>query len=69
MLYLRLIEEAQWGLDFILRTRFGDGFRATSAGATRFTDNLTGNFDDIQARVHDHAYENFLFSGVEAYAA
>ena len=69
MLYLRLMEEAQWGLDFILRTRFGDGFRATSAGATRFTDNLMGNFDDVQARVHDHAYENFLFAGIEAYAA
>ena len=69
MLYLRLMEEAQWGLDFILRTRFGDGFRATSAGATRFTDNKIGNFDDIAARVHDHAFENFLFAGVEAYAA
>lgn len=68
-LYLRLMEEAQWGLDFILRTRFGDGFRATSAGATRFTDNLIGNFDDIKARVHDHAYENFLFAGVEAVAS
>lgn len=69
MLYLRLMEEAQWGLDFILRTRFGDGYRATSAGATRFTDNLIGNFDDIEARVHNHAYENFLFAGVEAFAA
>ena len=69
MLYLRLMEEAQWGLDFILRTRFGDGCRATSAGATRFTDNLMGNFDDVQARVHDHSYENFLFAGIEAYAA
>ena len=69
MLYLRLMEEAQWGLDFILRTRFGDGFRAASAGATRFTDNMMGNFDDVHARVHDHAYENFLFAGVEAYAA
>lgn len=69
MLYLRLMEEAQWGLDFILRTRFGDGYRATSAGATRFTDNLMGNFDDVQARVHNHAFENFLFSGIEAYAA
>ena len=69
MLYLRLMEEAQWGLDFILRTRFGDGYRATSAGATRFTDNLTGNFDDIEARVHNHAYDNFLFAGVEAFAA
>lgn len=69
MLYLRLMEEAQWGLDFILRTRFGDGYRVTSAGATRLTDNLMGNFDDVQARVHNHAYENFLFSGIEAYAA
>ena len=69
MLYLRLMEEAQWGLDFILRTRFGDGFRATSAGATRITDNLMGNFDDVPTRVHDHAYENFLFAGIEAYAA
>lgn len=68
-LYLRLMEEAQWGLDFILRTRFGDGFRATSAGATRFTDGLMGNFDDVEARVHDHSYENFLFAGAEAYAA
>ncbi len=68
-LYLRLMEEAQWGLDFILRTRFGDGYRATSAGATRYTDGLIGNFDDVEARVHDHSFENFLFSGIEAYAA
>ena len=68
-LYLRLMEEAQWGLDFILRTRFGDGFRATSAGATRYTDGLMGNFDDVEARVHDHAFENFLFAGIEAHAA
>lgn len=69
LLYLRLMEEAQWGLDFILRTRFGDGYRATSAGVTRLTDNLIGNFDDVEARVHNHAYENFLFAGIEAVAA
>ena len=69
MLYLRLMEEAQWGLDFLLRTRFGDGFRATSAGATRYTDNRIGTFDDVAVRVHDHAFENFLFAGVEASAA
>ena len=68
-LYLRLMEEAQWGLDFILRTRFSGGFRATSAGATRYTDNRIGSFDDVAVRVHDHAFENFLFSGVETYAA
>lgn len=69
LLYLRLMEEAQWGLDFVLKTRFGDGYRASSAGATRFTDNLAGNFDDIEARVHNHSFENFLCAGVEAHAA
>lgn len=68
-LHARLMEEARWGLDFILKTRFGDGYRATSAGATRYTDNIIGTFDDISARVHNHSYENFLFSGVEAFAA
>ncbi len=68
-LYLRLMVEAVWGLDFILRTRFGDGYRATSAGLTRYTDGLMGNFDDVEARVHDHSYENFLFAGIEAFAA
>ncbi|MDD3277830.1 MAG: glycoside hydrolase family 9 protein [Lachnospiraceae bacterium] len=68
-LYLRIIEEASWGLDFILRTRFGDGYRATSAGATRFTNGLIGDMDDVKARVYNHAYENFLFAGIEAYAS
>ncbi|MDO4332146.1 MAG: glycoside hydrolase family 9 protein [Eubacteriales bacterium] len=68
LLRARLLEEAEWGLDFVLRTRFGDGYRATSAGATRFTDGLMGTFDDVAVRVFDHSYENFLFSGIEAYA-
>lgn len=68
-LHKRLLEEAEWGLDFVLRTRFGDGWRATSAGLTRFSNGLIGDMDDVAARVYDHAYENFVFAGVEAYAA
>lgn len=68
-LYYRLLEEATWGLDFVLRMRFGDGYRATSAGIRRFSDGLIGNFDDCDARVHNYAFENFVMSGVEAYAA
>ncbi len=68
-LYRRLLEEAQWGLDFVMKTRFGDGYRATSASSLRFTDGLIGNGDDILVMVHDHSYENFLFAGIEAYAA
>lgn len=65
----RMVEEAQWGLDFVLKTRFGDGYRATSAGTSRWTDNYIGNFDDVNARVHNSAYDNFLFSGIESQAA
>ncbi|WP_342757334.1 glycoside hydrolase family 9 protein [Kineothrix sedimenti] len=68
LLYKRIVEEARWGLDFILRTRFKDGYRATSAGATRWTNNLTGDMDDVETRVYNHAYENFLFAGIEAYS-
>ncbi|HBC0574137.1 TPA: glycoside hydrolase family 9 protein [Listeria monocytogenes] len=66
-LRMRLLEEGEWGLDFILKTRFGDGFRATSAGMTRWTDGLVGGMDDAIARVHNQAYENFYCAGIEAY--
>lgn len=68
-LYFRILEEAAWGLDFVLRMRFGDGYRATSAGIRRWSDGLIGNLDDCRARVHNHAFENFLMSGIEAFAS
>lgn len=68
-LYFRLLEEAVWGLDFVLRMRFGDGYRATSAGIRRFSNGWIGDMDDCEARVHNYAFENFLMSGVEAYAS
>ncbi len=69
LLYIRLLEEAQWGLDFVLRMRFGDGYRVTSAGVCRWTNGLIGDMDDVTARVHNHAFENFLMSGIEAYGS
>lgn len=65
-LYLRLLEEAEWGFDFILKTRFGDGYRATSAGITIWSNGLIGDMDDMKARVHNNAYENFFLSGITA---
>jgi len=69
LLYTRLLEEAQWGLDFVLRMRFGDGYRASSAGICRWTNGWLGDMDDAAARVHNHALENFLMAGIEAYGA
>jgi hypothetical protein len=71
-LYLRLMEEAQWGLDFILKTRFGDGYRMQTWGTNLWTDGFIGTIDDSgrrQVRIHNGGFENFLFSGIEAYAS
>lgn len=65
-LYLRLIEEGEWGLDFILKTRLDEGDRVTSAGITRWTDNRIGNMDDAVPRIHNSPYDNFLITGLLA---
>ncbi len=67
-LYHRLMEEGEWGLDFAIRTRFGDGYRVSGIGAVRFTDGLIGNFDDVgHARVTNHPMENFIAAAALAH--
>ncbi|MBR6813079.1 MAG: glycoside hydrolase family 9 protein, partial [Tidjanibacter sp.] len=56
-------------LDFVLRTRFGDGYRATSAGMALWSDGKLGNEDDTPARVQNNPFDNFLHAGIAAYAA
>ena len=72
-LYLRLMEEAEWGIDFILKTRLGNGYRAQTWGTNLWTDGFIGTKDDTmrrrRIRIHDRAFENFMFAGIEAYAA
>lgn len=72
-LFLRLKEEALWGLDYILKSRFGDGYRAHNWGTNLWTDGFVGTMDDSHGwrrlMVHNRAFENFLLAGIEAYAA
>ena len=71
-LYNRLMEEALWGIDFIMKTRLGDGYRFMTWGTNLWTDKLIGTIDDSgrrQVTVHNGGFENFLFSGIEAYAS
>ena len=68
MLYLRMKEEANWALDFILRMNLGDGYHATHAAIRRWTDNRIGNMDDCDADVRNGSFENFVFAAVEAAA-
>lgn len=70
LLAARLLEEARWGIEFVLRSRFGDGWRASSMGLLHWTDGKTGTFDDIvTVRKQNLAFDNFLLSGYEAFAA
>ncbi len=68
-LALRLEEEARWGLDFLLKCRFSDGFYASSAGIVHWSDGYIGTFDDRPARVHDNSFDNLLYAGYYAKAA
>ncbi|RHL12713.1 MULTISPECIES: glycoside hydrolase family 9 protein [Bacteroides] len=71
-LYNRLMEEALWGLDYVMRTRLGDGYRAQTWGTNLWTDGIVGTIDDAGRRevlVHNGALENFLLAGIEAYAS
>lgn len=68
----RALVEALWGLDFVLRTRLGDGFRAIAWMTNLWTDRILNTDDDSGRRqmcVNDGAYENFVLSGIEAYAS
>ena len=70
LLAKRLLEEAEWGLRFVLRCRFGDGFRASSLGLLHWTDSQTWTYDDIHTvRKQDNAFDNYLYAAYEAFAA
>lgn len=71
-LYNRLMEEALWGMDFVMRSRLGNGYRAQTWGTNFWTDGIIGTIDDTARRtvlVYNGALENFLMAGIEAYAS
>lgn len=71
-LYARLVEEAMWGMDFVLRSRFGEGKRMVSWGTNLWTDRILGTSDDAGSReiyVTEGGYDNFVLAGIEAYTA
>lgn len=66
----RLREEGEWGLDFILKNRYGDGYHGSSMGLLIWQDGIVGSYDDITSvRVQNNSFDNFLYSAYEAYAA
>ena len=59
-------------MDYVMKTRLGDGYRAQTWGTNLWTDGKVGTDDDAGRRellVHNGALENFLLAGIEAYAS
>ncbi len=64
-----VLEEAKWGLDWVLKTSFGDGFRAAFSAQAYWTDGVVGTADDVVAEARNMPYENFVAAAAEAIAA
>ncbi|HVW95206.1 MAG TPA: glycoside hydrolase family 9 protein [Mucilaginibacter sp.] len=67
-LYNRVLEEAEWGLHWILKTSFGDGYRNVGSINSRRTDNIIGDDDDIVATAKNSPLANFEAANAEAIA-
>ncbi len=64
----RLLKEAEWGVDWLLNTRFGNGFRCTWITMDYWTDGIIGNVDDLTSRANNDPYDNFVAAKTEARA-
>ena len=65
----RLITEAQWGLNWALKTRFGDGFRTTGQLISYWTNGIMGDSDDRFGPAVNDPEWNFRVAALEALAA
>ncbi|MCX7048020.1 MAG: glycoside hydrolase family 9 protein [Candidatus Sumerlaeota bacterium] len=65
----RLLDEAEWGLQWLLKTRFGGGYRITWNPLGFYTDGISGNADDVVRKADNIPWENFIAAGAEAMAA
>ena len=65
----RLMEEAQWGLDWIMKTSFRDGYRYSGSANSRKTDGIVGTNDDISVEARNNPADHFIASAAEGIAA
>ena len=68
-LYNRLMEEAEWGLNWVIRTRFDDGYRNVWSVKDMRTDGIIGNDDDLNGSARKDSHANLIAATTEAFAA
>ena len=69
LLRARLLEEATWGLRWVLKTSFGDGYRAKGQLISYWTNGIIGDADDRSGQAVNEPEWNFRVAAVEALAA
>ncbi|HEX2189857.1 MAG TPA: glycoside hydrolase family 9 protein, partial [Longimicrobiaceae bacterium] len=67
-LVARLVEEAKWGLDWVLRVRFEGGYRVAFAGHNLWTNNVVGDADDRTVEAKDNPNANYVAAAAAAIA-
>ena len=65
----RMHSEIKWGIDWLLNTRFEDGYHMSWSVMRIYTDNLAGTLDDNVSQAQKVPWENFLGAAVECKAA
>ncbi|MDD4688584.1 MAG: glycoside hydrolase family 9 protein [Eubacteriales bacterium] len=68
-LFERLLDEARWGLSWMMRTRFGDGFRCMWTTIGLWTQNIVGDVDDLNSEAGNFAGVNAAGAEAEALGA
>jgi len=69
VLYERALEEARWGLNWVMRTRFGDGYRHNGMVIGIWTNNMIGDSDDMTQNASNPPFTNFAAAGLCAKTA
>ena len=64
----RLIEEAKWGLEWVLRVRFPGGFRVGFASHNYWSNNIVGDGDDRTVEAKNNPNTNYIAAAAGAIA-
>lgn len=65
----RALEEARWGIDWLLGARWGDGYTHCGRIIGFWTGNVIGDCDDLETLAENRPHNNLLTAGVFARAA
>jgi len=65
----RIRSEIAWGVDWLLKTRFGNGYHMSFSVMRIYTDNKIGTIDDVVTPARNVPWENFLAAAVQCKAA